>query len=126
MATCLVTGASGFIGGHLAELLVSRGDEVHCLVRATSDTRRLCELGATLHEVDLLSSESLGSAVSAADVVYHVAGVVHTPRPSEQIRVNRDGVSKLLEACAQRTDPPRFVLVSSVAASGPARRGAGA
>lgn len=124
MATCLVTGATGFVGGHLVELLVSRGDQVRCQVRERSDTSRIAKLGAELRVCDLVGEGDLDDLVKDVEIVYHVAGVIHAVNYKHQMRVNRDGVERVVEACARQTHPPRFLLVSSVAASGPVSRGA--
>lgn len=122
MAVVLVTGASGFVGSHLVEALAERGDEVRCLVRRSSARGFLERLGVTLVEGDVTQPASLAAAVSGVDVVYNVAGMVSALRAVDQIRVNRDGVDNVARACAAQRDPPVHVLVSSIAAAGPAPR----
>jgi nucleoside-diphosphate-sugar epimerase len=58
--------------------------------------------------------------VSDVDVVYHVAGLTCAFRPQQLMKVNREGTARLAQACAQRTTPPTLVLMSSLAAAGPA------
>ena len=65
----LVTGASGFIGWHLANALVARGDDVACLVRKTSNVDRLRPLGVRLVYGDVTDPASLAPAVERADPV---------------------------------------------------------
>jgi nucleoside-diphosphate-sugar epimerase len=119
MARALVTGASGFIGKRLVESLTARGDEVFCLVRATSDVSRLKELGAKLVTGDVTQPDSLPAAVADVDVVYHVAGLTKANSYDAYCRVNEAGVQNVVDACAKRTSPPLVILVSSLSAAGP-------
>src|SRR5688572_230727 len=73
----LVTGATGFVGGRLAEALASRGAEVRCLVRDRRRAERLAAAGHQLHEGDVLDAESLrgaGERVSTAYYLVHSMG----------------------------------------------------
>lgn len=123
MAKILVTGASGFIGSHLAQALVARGDEVACLVRKTSKLDRLRPLGVRLVYGDVTDPQSLGPAIGDAEVVYHVAGCHLVLHVEQYYRVNEQGVRNVARACAQRSTPPVLVSVSSLAAAGPAAHG---
>jgi nucleoside-diphosphate-sugar epimerase len=119
---CLVTGASGFVGSHLVDALVARGDEVTALVRRTSN-RRWLEHGAvrcTLGSFD--DPASLEDAVRGQDAVFHIAGVITALTRRDYFRTNVDGTRRLVEAC-RRAAPglKRFLHVSSLAACGPAR-----
>ncbi|MBN2199827.1 MAG: NAD(P)-dependent oxidoreductase [Candidatus Aminicenantes bacterium] len=120
----LVTGASGFIGGHLAEELVRRGHEVRALVRSSSKTGRLERAGAALVPGSLEDKASLAAAASGADWIFHLAAVIHAPSWETHLSASVEGTRNLLEACA-RTAPglKRFVFVSSISASGPSGRG---
>ena len=120
MANVLVTGASGFIGPHLAEALIGRGDRVACMVRGRSDVKRLKALEVSFVYADVTDPDSLGPAVAEADVVYHLAGLTKALRAAELMRINEAGVRNILTACAKRESPPVFLLVSSLAAAGPA------
>ncbi|MCS7303705.1 MAG: NAD-dependent epimerase/dehydratase family protein [Thermoguttaceae bacterium] len=124
MSKVLVTGGSGFVGSHLAEALVARGDQVTCLVRRTSRKEFLETLGVQLVYGDLGDVESLAKAVRGQEVVYHVAGLTHVLDRQEFYRVNAEAVGRVAEACAKAgPSPPVLVLVSSLAAAGPARHG---
>lgn len=123
MARILVTGATGFIGLHLVEALVRRGDAVRCLVRPTSHVQPLKELAAELVTTELDDVATLETAARDIDVVFHLAGVTRAFTAEEFFRVNADYTCNLAAACAAQGSPPRFVLVSSVAAAGPAPRG---
>jgi nucleoside-diphosphate-sugar epimerase len=122
MTLALVTGASGFVGGHLVESLVRRGFRVRCLVRATSSLDLLDTVDAELVQGDLSDGPTLERAVAGTDVVFHVAGLTAALRAEDFLRVNAHGTAHVARACAACPNPPVHVLVSSVAAVGPARR----
>lgn len=123
MSRVLVTGATGFIGVHLVEALVARGERVRCLVRSPERAKALRDLGAELVIGDLDQHSALAEAVAEADVVYHLAALTKSIRSEEMFRVNRDGTTNLMRACAAQRNPPVVVLVSSVAAAGPSPLG---
>jgi len=112
----LVTGATGFIGGHLAHRLIERGRNVRILVRSPSrvpaSLRQSCELVVG----DLDDLQALAEAVSGVRWIYHCAANVSTWSSWESYRrANVDGVSNLLEAIHQEnTDLSRLLHVSSV------------
>lgn len=118
----LVTGATGFVGSHLAEALRSRGDDVTALVRSPARAAALGPLGVRLVRGDLDDTDSLARAVEGQDVVFHVAGLVAARDEAEFLRCNRDGTAHLV-AAADRARVSRLVYVSSMAAGGPAERG---
>jgi nucleoside-diphosphate-sugar epimerase len=118
----LVTGATGFVGSHLAEALRRRGDEVTALVRSPKKAEALGPLGVRLVAGDLDDAGSLARAVEGQEVVFHVAGLVAARNESEFMRCNRDGTASLVRA-ATGAATSRFVLVSSMAAGGPAAPG---
>jgi dihydroflavonol-4-reductase len=119
----LVTGATGFVGSHLVEALQNSSVEVTGLARSSSKAADLARRGVRVVSGDLHDTAGLERAVRDQDVVYHVAGVVAARDEAEFIHANRDGTRNLLTA-AERQGRPRFVLVSSLAAAGPAPRGA--
>lgn len=119
----LVTGATGFVGSHLVEALQNSSIEVTGLARSASKAADLARQGVRVVSGDLHDTAGLELAVRDQDVVYHVAGVVAARDEAEFLRFNRDGTRNLL-AAVERQGGPRFVLVSSLAAGGPAPRGA--
>jgi nucleoside-diphosphate-sugar epimerase len=117
----LVTGASGFIGGHLVRRLIARGCRVSCLVRATSQVDKLRALGAELIACEITDRAGVARAIatSNARVVFHLAGRVRAMGFGDFMRVNAGGVEAVVKACIDQTDRPVLVLVSSLAAAGP-------
>jgi dihydroflavonol-4-reductase len=123
MAKVLVTGASGFIGSHLASALIARGDEVTCLVQKTSQIEGLNRLGLRLVCGDVTQPESLAPAVAGQDIVYHLAGLTLALTKRRFFQVNQGGIRNMAQACAAQGSPPVLVVVSSLAAAGPALDG---
>jgi nucleoside-diphosphate-sugar epimerase len=118
----LVTGATGFVGGHLVEALRRRGDEVTALARSPGKAAALAPLGVRVVSGDLHDRAALTRALEMQDVVYHVAGIVAARSEADFLAANRDGTRNLLDAAAA-VGAPRVVFVSSMAAAGPTIRG---
>lgn len=117
----LVTGATGFIGSHLVDALVSHGVEVRCLVRRQSDRRWLLGKPVEFVEGSLTEPASLPAAVQGVDVIYHVAGLVAARSEAEFMRGNRDATVNLVRAALRHAPHlQRFLFLSSLAAVGPA------
>jgi nucleoside-diphosphate-sugar epimerase len=107
----LVTGASGFIGGHIARRLAAEGRPVRALVRATSDTSGLS--GVELAVGDLGDGASLARAAAGCATVVHCAALVSDwATVAEIAAVNVSGTARLLEACSAAR-VRRFVHVST-------------
>ena len=123
MVLALVTGGTGFIGSHLVETLAQRGVTVRCLVRSPDRARLLRECGAELVVGDLDRPDSLDRAMEGVGVVYHLAGCTKSLTEAEMFRVNDAGCTSVAQACAEQAQPPRLVVVSSIAASGPTANG---
>ena len=71
-----VFGGTGFVGGHLVNLLLERGDDVRCLIRSPSRAQTLREQPVEIMKGDLQDASSLQKAISGCEVVYHVAGQI--------------------------------------------------
>jgi len=122
--SALVTGASGFLGSHLAAALCRRGVKVRALVRPTSDLRRLAGLDAEIVRGDLGDPASLHEATRGQRVVFHVAAKVPDWGPRREFfRANVDGTRAVVQAC-QDAGVERLVYVSSLTVLGLPRRGA--
>jgi len=119
----LVTGASGFIGGHLVRLLTARGCRVACLVRATSKVEEMRAMGAELIVCDIADREAVARAVTSvnARIVFHVAGRVRAIEPADFMQANAEVVETVAQACTEQRVRPVLVLVSSLAAGGPSK-----
>jgi dihydroflavonol-4-reductase len=118
----LVTGATGFLGSHVARVLAEQGAELRLLVRPTSDLRNLNDDDLkTADRVvgDLRDSASISKALSGCDVVFHVAADYRlwVRDPDEMYRSNVEGTRSLLEA-ARKQGVRRVVYTSSVATMG--------
>jgi nucleoside-diphosphate-sugar epimerase len=121
----LVTGGTGFIGRHLLEKLIAKGETVRALVRRTGVTHRFPRsLPAGVETVygDLASGAGLADALRGAHAVIHLAGVTKALRPRDYYTGNVRATEQLAHAMAGRG--MRLVHVSSLAAMGPATPGA--
>jgi len=119
----LVTGATGFLGWHVARRLVERGWRVRTLVRPGSQVREL-ELEAV--PGDLRDPASVERAVSGCAIVFHVAADYRlwTPHPAEMFRSNVEGTRHLIQA-ARTCGVERVVYTSTVGVIGIPRTGLG-
>ena len=116
----LLTGASGFIGSHLAEHLLSRGYTLRCLLRKTSSTAWLKDLPIEYVYGDLFARDALAQAVRGVDLVIHNAGVTKAKTREEYFQANAGGTKNILEAVlAENPQIKRFLFVSSQTAVGP-------
>jgi len=120
----LVTGATGFIGSHLAEALLQKGVQVRCLVRKTSDLTWLKSLPIEVVHGDCNDKASLGEAVKSIDQVFHLAGVTKAIEEKTYFEVNALGTENLLHACLKNNPQlQKFIYLSSQAAAGPCQHG---
>ena len=118
----LVTGATGFVGNHVARFLANRGERLRVLVRESSDRATLEGLAAEACLGDLLDKTSLRRAVRGCSTVFHVAAEykLWSADPAELYAVNVDGTRNMLDA-ARRASVNRFVYTSSVGTIAPTR-----
>ena len=114
-----VTGATGFLGSHVARVLADQGTDLRLLVRPTSNLKNLEGLTAETATGDLRDAASLEKAMSGCDTVFHVAADYRlwVRDPNEMYRSNVDGTRALLEA-ARKNGVGRVVYTSSVATVG--------
>lgn len=94
-ADCVVTGATGFIGGHLVEHLSVAGAEVKCLVRSPATVAKIARFPVQLADVNLLDPNAVGSAISGARHVYHLA---YGRSGSDASQVTLQGTRNVVEA----------------------------
>ena len=114
-----VTGATGFLGSHVARVLTDQGADLRLLVRSTSNLKNLEGLKAETATGDLRDAASLEKAMSGCDAVFHVAADYRlwVRDPAEMYRSNVDGTRAILEA-ARKNGVRRVVHTSSVATIG--------
>ena len=114
-----VTGATGFVGSHVARALADQGADLRLLVRANSNTKNIDDVKADRVTGDLGDSASLEKGIAGCDVVFHVAADYRlwVRNPDEMYRANVEGTRAILEA-ARKNRVRRVVYTSSVATMG--------
>jgi dihydroflavonol-4-reductase len=119
-----VTGATGFVGSHVARALIEQGADLRVLVRANSNLKNIQDLKANLVIGDLRDPASLEKGIAGCDVVFHVAADYRlwVRDPAEMYRANVEGTRAILEA-ARKNRVRRVVYTSSVATMGFTRNG---
>jgi len=119
----LVSGATGFLGGHLAQVLHGLGYRVRILVHKRHRVEHLLALGMEIVEGDLLDTASLVRATAGQSLVFHTAGKVTDWGPREEyFQVNAQGTRNVLAACRE-SGVGRLVHVSSLSVLGLPRTG---
>lgn len=120
-----VTGASGFLGSHVAQQLVDAGHAVRAVVRKTSDTRYLRGLDKVeLFEGSVEDRASCFAACKGVDAVIHAAGLVKARTTAEFRLTNVIGTQNMIDAAkAEAASIKRFVMVSSLTARAPSPDG---
>jgi len=119
-----ITGATGFLGTHVARVLAEQGADLRLLVRPTSNLKNLEGLPAETAMGDLRDAASLEKAMSGCEVVFHVAADYRlwVRDPEQMYRSNVEGTRAILEA-ARKNGVRRMVYTSSVATMGFTRNG---
>ena len=119
MSTIFLTGATGFIGGHLLKALVTEGAKVRCLVRKSSSRRNLKGLPVEEVEADLRAPDLLREVMKGCDLVFHCAADyrLYARDKSELYDTNVEGTRNVLRIAAE-TGARRIVYTSSVGALG--------
>src|SRR6476469_4020813 len=114
-----VTGATGFLGSHLARVLAEQGADLRLLVRASSNTKNIDDLKADRVIGDLRDPASLEKGIAGCDAIFHVAADYRlwVRDPDEMYRSNVEGTRAILSA-ACNNNVRRMVYTSSVATMG--------
>jgi len=114
-----VTGATGFVGSHVATVLAEQGADLRLLVRTGSDPKNIQQLNADRVIGDLCEPESIDRAMAGCDVVFHVAADYRlwVRDPAQMYRANVEGTRTILQA-ARKNGVRRVVYTSSVATMG--------
>jgi dihydroflavonol-4-reductase len=114
-----VTGATGFVGSHVARVLAEQGADLRLLVRSSSDVRNIDGLTADRVTGDLRDAASIERAMSGSEVVFHVAADYRlwVPDSAQMYQSNVEGTRAILDA-ARKNAVRRVVYTSSVATMG--------
>src|SRR5471032_3350507 len=119
-----ITGATGFVGSHVARALAAQGAELRLLVRSTSRLDNIADLRAETAIGDLRDSESLKKGMAGCEFVFHVAADYRlwVRDPEQMYRSNVEGTRAIIRA-AQESGVRRVICTSSVATMGFTREG---
>src|SRR5712692_7679485 len=123
MRTVFLTGATGFLGVHVARALAREAWRVRAIARDLGRAQRLAADGVEIRPGDLSRAADLESAAVGCDAIVHVAGLVKARRLEDYREVNLRGTENLLRAASKSAPGALFLLISSQAAAGPAQDG---
>lgn len=115
-----VTGGTGFVGSHVVELLLARGDEVNCLVLPEEGRLWLEGTAVDFFEGSVTDPARLGPFLAGCDAIVNIAGLTRCRTEEGFMAVNAQGAVNLVEAALAIPGGPRYMVsMSSMAASGP-------
>ena len=123
MASILITGASGFVGGFLVEEALNRGLEVYAAIRKTSNTEYLQDPRIQIVYFNFNDIDEMSRIIRDHnfDYIIHNAGLTKSPSKEAYFKVNRDFLSHLVTAITRsKTEVKKLTFISSLAAFGPA------
>lgn len=113
----LVTGAPGWLGNRLVEVMCKQGKDVTCLVLKGMNTIHLEKFGAAIIHGNVTQIDSLLQATKGIDKVIHAVGVIHPKKASDFYKLNTIGTKNMLEA-STKNSVKKFLFVSSNSAQG--------
>ena len=120
----VVTGASGFVGSHIADELLRSGARVRCVLRRSSSRRWLEGKPVEIVKAPLDDPAALAEAVAGATWIVHAAGLTSARNAAEFHEANVGGTERMIRAALTVGEPlRRFLLISSQAAAGPSLNG---
>lgn len=118
----LITGATGFIGSHIADELLKRGYEIRCTIRKTSNLQWLKDKPIELVETSFNNLEQIKMAVDGVDYIIHNAGAIAAKNEEEFMNSNFIATKNLLDIAIEIVpNLKKFIFISSQTASGPAK-----
>jgi nucleoside-diphosphate-sugar epimerase len=120
----VITGANGFVGSHLVDLLLAKGFVVRCIVRKSSNLQWLEGKAVEIFKCGLFNKDELSKALKDAEYVFHVAGVVKAKTEEGYFKGNVETTRTLLEAALENKESiKRFLVLSSQTVTGPSLNG---
>lgn len=120
----VITGASGFVGSHLADYLLAKGHHVRCILRKTSSKRWLENKPVEIIDCGLFDKDALKNVLKDADYLFHIAGVVKSKNEEGYFKGNVETTKNLLDVVAEvNLNIKRVVIASSLTACGPSLNG---
>jgi len=110
-----ITGATGFVGQHIAARLIEDGHKLSCLVRSTEaeEVWYLDGIGADIFVGDILAADSLAAGIAGCDAVIHLVGVIYERRNASFEQIHVEGTGNVL-AAAKQAGVGRFVHMSAL------------
>ena len=117
----LITGATGFLGGHLVDTLTAEGHSVYSLARSAKKVKEFNIKGTIIYgDLSLKSIQSwILELPEQIDQVIHTAGIVHSYNKDDFFEVNTDATLHLFDELTKRFKSGHFIFISSLAAAGP-------
>jgi nucleoside-diphosphate-sugar epimerase len=120
----VITGANGFVGSHLVDLLLENNYKIRCIIRKSSDLKWIKGKDIEIFNSGLLDIDGLRKAFIGTDYIYHVAGVVKSKKPEGYFLGNVENTRVILETALEFKDTiKKILIVSSQTASGPSMNG---
>ncbi|MCL5030113.1 MAG: NAD(P)-dependent oxidoreductase [Bacteroidetes bacterium] len=120
----VVTGANGFVGSHLVDLLINKNFIVRCITRKSSNLKWLKGKKVEIYDCGLKDREGLRKVFKDAEYIFHVAGVVKSKTPEGYFEGNVETTKTLLETALEfRNTIKKFLIVSSQTVTGPSLNG---
>jgi nucleoside-diphosphate-sugar epimerase len=124
LKTAILTGATGFLGSHIADKLIEDGYHVRATFRKTSNLKWVENKGIELVEQSINGSvKELTNFIGDAEIIIHCAGIISCDSESLYFKINTESTASLLKAARNCPSVESFTLISSVAAVGPSTPG---
>ncbi len=118
----VVTGANGFVGSHLVDLLLEKNYKVRCITRKTSNLQWLKDKNVEIFDCGLQNKEGIRKAFQDVNFIFHIAGVVKSKTHEGYFKGNVDTTRSLLEIAVEfKSTLKRFVIMSSQTVGGPSK-----